>query len=60
MAEDERIVEVKTIKTEAPSLAGIALVAVLMVFAMGLIIFAVKQSGDTLPPLETPPQTQTK
>jgi hypothetical protein len=59
MAEDERIVEVKTVKSEAPSLSGIALLAVLMVVAMGLIIFAVKHTGETTPPVETP-QTQTK
>lgn len=60
MAEGERIVEVKTIKSDAPSLSGITLLAVALIVAMGIVIYAVKHAGETTPPLETPTQAQTK
>lgn len=58
MADDERIVEVKTVKSNAPSLSGITLLAVALIVAMGVVIYAVKHAGEATPPLET--QTQTK
>ena len=60
MADDERIVEVKTVKTEAPSLSGITLLAVALIVAMGVVIYAVKYASEVTPPLETPTETQTK
>jgi hypothetical protein len=60
MAEDERIVAVKTVKSDAPSLSGITLLAVALIVAMGIVIYAVKYAGEATPPLETPAQTQTK
>jgi hypothetical protein len=60
MANDERIVEVKTVKTDAPSLSGITLLAVALIVAMGVVIYVVKFAGEATPPLETPTQTQIK
>jgi hypothetical protein len=58
VTDDERIVEIKTAKSNAPSLSGITLLAVALIVAMGVVIYAVKRAGEATPPLET--QTQTK
>lgn len=62
MDDEEKVVEVRTVKTEPPATtSGITLMAVTMILGLGLIIYAVKYSGDApqpSPAVEQPAQVK--